>query len=70
MRNLPVSWKPVAAVGVAGLAALGPSSADTDPFQWLEDVNGEKAMAWVKQQNAKALAVLEARPEYKPIYAP
>ena len=30
---------------------------------------GEKALAWVKQQNAKALAVLEARPEYKPIYA-
>ncbi|MCM3877667.1 MAG: prolyl oligopeptidase family serine peptidase [Thermoanaerobaculia bacterium] len=39
-----------------------------DPFQWLEEVQGEKALAWAKEKNAKSTALLEARPEYKPIY--
>jgi prolyl oligopeptidase len=32
-----------------------------DPYQWLEDVNGDKAIAWVREQNAKSEAEL-ARP--------
>lgn len=56
------------AVLVAALVVLGASPTDDDPFQWLEDVQGEKALTWVKQQNAKSTALLEARPEYKPIY--
>jgi len=56
---------PMAAVLL--LAAV--AAAEDDPFQWLEDVHGEKALAWVKQQNAKSTAVLEARPEYKPVFA-
>ena len=55
----------------AGMASLSAAAAspDDDPFQWLEDVQGEKALAWAREHNAKAIAVLEARPEYKPIYA-
>jgi prolyl oligopeptidase len=60
----------VAALALAGLAGLGAAEAPPvdDPFQWLEDVQGEKALAWVREQNARTIAVLEARPEYKPIY--
>ena len=62
----------VAALAVAGLAGtsagLAQTPSDDDPFQWLEDVQGEKALAWAKEHNAKSTAVLEARPEYKPIY--
>jgi prolyl oligopeptidase len=50
------------------LAGLGAVPNETDPFQWLEDVQGEKALAWAKEQNAKSTKVLEARPEYEPIY--
>ena len=39
-----------------------------DPFLWLEDVHGEKPMDWVKQQNAKALSVLTADPDYRKDY--
>ena len=51
--------------------AAGAAAAQTtdDPFAWLEDVQGDKALAWAKERNAKTLAVLEARSEYKPIYA-
>ena len=72
MRRPLAPWQTLAAIVVTALTApgvgLGAGPADDDPFQWLEDVQGEKALAWAKQQNAKALAVLEARPEYKPIY--
>ena len=52
------------------LALTGSAAAQNsdDPFQWLEDVQGDKALAWARQHNAKTIAVLEARPEYKPIF--
>jgi prolyl oligopeptidase len=36
-----------------------------DPFLWLEEVQGEKAISWVKQQNAISTTELEAHPEFK-----
>ncbi len=36
-----------------------------DPFIWLEDVGGEKALEWVNQQNAISTKELEAHPEFK-----
>jgi prolyl oligopeptidase len=48
-------------------AVLSAADGD-DPHAWLEDVDGERALAWAKAQNVKALAELEARPEYRPIY--
>ncbi len=35
-----------------------------DPYLWLEDVTGEKALSWVKQQNADSKKVLEAQPGF------
>ena len=74
MQNPRGRWLALAVVVVTALTSVresdsGPLPTDDDPFQWLEEVQGEKALAWVKQQNAKTLAVLEALPEYKPIYA-
>jgi len=55
--------------GLAALATIGASpTGDSDPFQWLEEVQGEKALAWVKEQNAVTTKLLESRPEYKPVY--
>ena len=41
---------------------------EPDPFAWLEDVEGERALAWAKEQNARTLPELESRSEYRPIY--
>jgi len=35
-----------------------------DPWLWLEDVEGDKALAWVAEQNAATMPVLEAVPEF------
>lgn len=39
-----------------------------DPFLWLEDVNGQRAMDWVRAENAKTLGVLEADARFKGLY--
>ncbi|MGO4377319.1 prolyl oligopeptidase family serine peptidase [Pseudoduganella sp. RAF53_2] len=65
------SYRKLASGMVLGLAALGQGHAETrkpDPYLWLEDVGGDKALAWVKGQNAVALKELQARPEYPAIH--
>lgn len=46
------------------------ASADTsaDPYLWLEDVNGPRAMEWVNAENAKTTAVLEKDPHFAEFY--
>ncbi|MDM4765602.1 prolyl oligopeptidase family serine peptidase [Pelomonas sp. SE-A7] len=41
--------------------------APTDPFEWLEDVQGERALDWVRQRNAVTLKELQSRADYAPI---
>ncbi len=56
-------------IALPGLAAVPdlPSAAlgAPDPFAWLEDIHGARAMAWVKAQNAKTAAVLETDPRFE-----
>ena len=40
-----------------------------DPYIWLEDVEGEEALAWVEEQNSESLAHLEALPTFEPLKA-
>ena len=59
---------------LAGLIAAGaahaqePAVAD-DPYQWLEDVTGDKPLDWVRAQNAKTDAALASTPEFKAMEA-
>jgi prolyl oligopeptidase len=53
---------------LAALVITAQVLADDDPFLWLEDIEGEKAMAWVEAQNRRSTDILEAVPEYRPIY--
>ncbi len=40
------------------------SSAPQDPHAWLEEVQGERALAWVRERNAASTALLQATPDY------
>ncbi|MFC7463327.1 prolyl oligopeptidase family protein [Brachybacterium sp. GCM10030252] len=42
---------------------LPAADGSSDPHQWLEDVTGEEALAWVRDRNARAEAELEAVPD-------
>ena len=37
---------------------------NSDPHLWLEDIEGEKSLGWVKEQNKASLAHFEADPRY------
>jgi prolyl oligopeptidase len=40
------------------------NSAITDPHLWLEDVQGDQALAWVRERNATTTTLLEAAPMF------
>jgi prolyl oligopeptidase len=76
MQNRRFAAIPVLVVALALLTflpAVAPAAQqepvnDEDPYIWLEQVEGEEALAWVEQQNEATLAELSAHPEYRSIY--
>ena len=47
-------------------ASAPPAEAGADdPYLWLEDIHGARAMAWVEQENARSLAVLKGDARYE-----
>ncbi len=61
MRSLTASL-------LLAFASLAAAAAPPDPYLWLEDVNGARAMDWVRHEDARSLGVLQADPHYKPFY--
>ena len=61
---LSISFAPCAMSQTAS-----PAAPSDDPFVWLEDVQGERALAWVRERNAASQKELMARPEYAPTRA-
>ena len=59
----------LAAVGIAHAQAPAPAAANTDPHLWLEEVLGDKPLAWVKQHNAVSTKELEAQPGFPALQA-
>src|SRR5690606_4733418 len=65
---------PLACLSIAlAVASFGANAQETrqvnDPHLWLEDVEGEKQLAWVREQNAKAEAELADTPGFKALEA-
>ena len=50
---------------------LGPGAPTpgADPFLWLEDVHGARALSWVNAEDAKSAAVFEHDPHYPSLFA-
>jgi prolyl oligopeptidase len=62
MRAMPTALAALVLLPTLALAA------DDDPFIWLEEVEGERAMAFVKEHNARSVKELESRPEFAPTF--
>ncbi|MDI1325572.1 MAG: prolyl oligopeptidase family serine peptidase [Brevundimonas sp.] len=63
MAQIPVP-APAPAEASSGFA----SSDATDPYLWLEEVDGERAMAWVEEHNARSLGVLRGDPRFETLH--
>ena len=61
----------LAVAALAGLSACATTpapesaAASRDPYLWLEDIHGDRALAQVKEWNAKTVAALTADPAYE-----
>jgi len=60
--------RPIIALAIAMSATPLLAQSPDDPYLWLEEVNGEKPLAWVKEQNAKSQPALEAQPGFKELH--
>jgi len=58
-----------ASAQTAAPPASPPRAGAPDPFLWLEEVDGARAMAWVEGQNAKAQGRLDGDPRYETLLA-
>ncbi|HUJ47337.1 MAG TPA: hypothetical protein VLV55_09415, partial [Rhizomicrobium sp.] len=48
--------------------SLAIAETDNDPYLWLSDIQGAKALSWVKGQNEKSEASLRQDPDYQRDY--
>lgn len=64
-RALLIAILGVVSTSMATAAGEAGSAPADDPFFWLEDVDGPRAMDWVRAENAKTAAVLEADRRYR-----
>ena len=53
--------------GFAANADMSSTNNAGDPYLWLEEITGEKALSWVRQQNAISTNQLEALPDFSAI---
>jgi prolyl oligopeptidase len=55
---------------LSGLITIGTAATagSDDPFIWLEEVHSERAMNWVKAENAKTDGVLERDPRFEQLF--
>ena len=62
MRNTLLA----AALALVCTLPMATPKENTDPYVWLEDVQGERALAWVRERNAVTLKELQSRSDYAP----
>lgn len=65
MRNIVIALLQILLLA----APPGHAAQGEDPHLWLEDIEGEKALNWVRGQNAKSQAELEADPRFPAMHA-
>ena len=54
----------------AAAAQTPPTAADADdPYLWLEEIEGEKPLSWVRERNDRSLKVLQSDPRYARFHA-
>jgi prolyl oligopeptidase len=68
MRLSSGMCRAVAAGALMSAASPATATAQEDPFLWLEDVEGERALAWVEARNQLTLSELTRHPDYEALF--
>jgi len=57
------------ATAVAGVLLMGAAAPDDDPYTWMEEIEGARALDWAKAENARSLPQLQNDRRYAGLYA-
>ena len=68
LGSLRKMLRTTAGVAIAAVM-MSVAIAQDDPYIWLEEIEGEEALDWVRAQNARSLGELEADPRFDDLYA-
>ena len=55
-------------IGILCATTLLAAANDDDPYVWMEEIEGTKALEWAKAENARSLPQLQNDPRFKGIY--
>lgn len=72
MNSMRNGWLILGLIAVQSLqnaAMANDTDPNADPYLWLEDVEGEKSLAWVREQNAVSSKELETEPNFESMRA-
>ena len=69
LSSILVTALTLSALPAANAQSSGASTETSDPFLWLEEVEGDQALAWARSENARTLPVLQGDPRYEGLYA-
>ena len=53
-----------AVLACTSIASISQVQAPADPYLWLEEVTGDKALAWVRERNAETESVIKSQPGF------
>jgi prolyl oligopeptidase len=65
---LPALAETPAVTAAATPTTTAAATLPADPYLWLEDIHGQRAMTWVEKENARSLAVLKGDAHYEPFH--
>lgn len=61
--------KRVLGAALAAVFLMGAAAPDDDPYTWMEEIEGARALEWAKAENARSLPQLQNDPRYAGLYA-
>ena len=54
----------IVAAAAAMLGLVGAADVPDDPYAWLEEIEGSRALEWARAENARTLDILEKDPRF------
>ena len=57
------------AAALAAVFLMGAAAPDHDPYSWMEEIEGARALDWAKAENDRSLPQLQNDPRYAGLYA-
>ncbi len=65
----PNYLRPILLVAAAWLCSAAHAADTRDPYIWMEEITGERALNWAKAENERSLRLLQADPQFGGLHA-